>query len=139
MALTLKKRLYADALMAGANQTDAAIAAGCPEKTAAAAGSRYAKDPDILKYIKAKNAEEKQRDAGVVHVKRNVADPRDALLELLNDPDPKIVLSAASTLMPYFHAKVEASGKKETAKTNAKSATTSGRFSTLNNQTTKIQ
>ena len=142
MALTLKKRLFADAVQKGATNTEAAIIAGYSEKTAPQAGSRLAKDPDVLKYIAATEETEKQVEAGAAHVKRNVTDPRDALLELLNDPDPKLVMEAAKTLMPYYYAKMEASGKKETQKANAKSATSTGRFATLNNQsleTNKIQ
>ena len=134
MALTLKKRLFADAIMLGETNTEAAITAGYSKNTAAQAGSRLAKDEDVSDYIQAKKAEKKQVAEKTVHVKRNVVDPREALIELLNDPDPNIVLKVASTLMPYYHAKVEASGKKETQRTNAKQATTTGRFATLSNQ-----
>ena len=48
MALTPKKRAFIKALREGASNRDAAIAAGCPEKTASAAGSRLAKDPDVI-------------------------------------------------------------------------------------------
>ncbi|AMA46249.1 terminase small subunit [Pseudomonas alabamensis] len=48
MALTPKKRAFIEALREGASNRDAAIAAGCPEKTASAAGSRLAKDPDVI-------------------------------------------------------------------------------------------
>ncbi|MFR0673156.1 terminase small subunit [Enterobacterales bacterium AW_CKDN230030176-1A_HGKHYDSX7] len=48
MALTPKKRAFIKALREGASNRDAAIAAGCPEKTASAAGSRLAKDPDVM-------------------------------------------------------------------------------------------
>lgn len=48
MALTPKKRRFVDALRGGASKRDAAIAAGCPEKSASAAGSRLAKDPDVV-------------------------------------------------------------------------------------------
>ena len=139
MALTLKKRLFADAVMLGETNTKAAVTAGYSKNTAAQAGSRLAKDDDVNDYIQAKKTEKKQVAEKTVHVKRNVADPREALIELLNDPDPNIVLKAASTLMPYYHAKVEASGKKETAKTNAIKATKTGRFATLGQQSNKIQ
>ncbi|WP_277592972.1 terminase small subunit [Pseudomonas chlororaphis] len=48
MALTPKKRAFIAALRGGASNRDAAIAAGCPEKSASAAGSRLAKDPDVV-------------------------------------------------------------------------------------------
>jgi phage terminase small subunit len=51
MALTEQKRRYAEARMSGASKKEAAIAAGCPEKTASQAASRYEKDPDVLAAI----------------------------------------------------------------------------------------
>lgn len=139
MALTLKKRLYADAIMDGETKADAAEIAGYSKATASQAGSRLFKDNDVIQYIETKTLEREQIEVGAVHVKRNVVDPREALIDLLNDPDPKVVLTAASTLMPYYYAKVEASGKKETAKSQAKQATSTGRFATLSNQSDKIQ
>ncbi|MFJ3487739.1 terminase small subunit [Pseudomonas sp. NPDC090202] len=56
MALTSKKRLFIDALRGGASNKDAAIAAGCSEKTASAAGSRWAKDPDVIAELHKLNA-----------------------------------------------------------------------------------
>lgn len=49
---TGRKFLYAKARAEGKNITEAAIAAGCPEKTAAQAGSRYEKDPDVIAFWK---------------------------------------------------------------------------------------
>lgn len=134
MALTLKKRLFADAVKKGASNTEAAVIAGYSEKTAPQAGSRLVKDPDVITYLAATAETEKQVAAGAAHVKRNVTDPREALIELLNDPDKKLVMEAAKTLMPYYYCKLENSGKKETQKANAKSATSTGRFATLGNQ-----
>ena len=51
MALTSKKRAFIVAVREGASNKDAAIAAGCPEKTASAAGSRLAKDPDVIREL----------------------------------------------------------------------------------------
>lgn len=48
MALTPKKREFIAALRGGASKKDAAIAAGYSEKTASAAGSRLAKDRDVV-------------------------------------------------------------------------------------------
>ncbi|HBK49694.1 MAG TPA: terminase [Pseudomonas sp.] len=52
MALTPKKRAFIAALRGGASNRDAAIAAGCPAKSASAAGSRLAKDPDVAAEVK---------------------------------------------------------------------------------------
>lgn len=48
MALTSRKRAFVAALREGASKKHAAIAAGYSEKTASAAGSRLAKDPDVV-------------------------------------------------------------------------------------------
>jgi len=91
------------------------------------------------KYIKTKNLERDQVEVGAVHVKKNVVDPKERLLELLNDPDPKIQLSAASTLMPFMYARIAPAGKKVGEKEQAIEATKTGRFATLSQQSDKIQ
>lgn len=59
MALTLKKRLYADAIMDGETKADAALIAGYSKATASQAGSRLFKDEDIIQYIETKTSEKK--------------------------------------------------------------------------------
>ncbi len=139
MALTLKKRLYADAIMDGETKAKAAMTAGYSKATASAAGSRLFKDEDVVQYIKTKSLERDQVEVGAVHVKKNVVDPKERLLELLNDPDPKIQLSAASTLMPFMYARIAPAGKKVGEKEQAIEATKTGRFATLSQQSDKIQ
>lgn len=56
MALTSKKRAFIVAVREGASNKDAAVAAGCSEKTASAAGSRLAKDPDVVRELHKLNA-----------------------------------------------------------------------------------
>jgi phage terminase small subunit len=56
MALTSKKRAFIVAVREGASNKDAAIAAGCSEKTASAAGSRLAKGPDVIRELHKLNA-----------------------------------------------------------------------------------
>ncbi|MDR5881111.1 terminase small subunit [Caballeronia sp. LZ032] len=51
MALTAKKRLFADAVLAGKSNKDAAVEAGYSVKTASAAGSRLVKDRDVASYL----------------------------------------------------------------------------------------
>lgn len=51
MALTGRKRAFADALLGGLSKTQAAIAAGLSEATAAQSGSRMAKDKDVVAYL----------------------------------------------------------------------------------------
>jgi phage terminase small subunit len=56
MALTSKKRAFIVAVREGASNKDAAIAAGCSPKTASAAGSRLAKDVDVILELHKLNA-----------------------------------------------------------------------------------
>lgn len=56
MALTSKKRAFIVAVRDGASNKDAAIAAGCSPKTASAAGSRLAKDADVVRELHKLNA-----------------------------------------------------------------------------------
>lgn len=130
MALTQKKRLFAEALDKGLSKTDAAIEAGYSEATAAQAGSRLAKDKDVVRYL-----EDGKESIERVKVMTQDVDPIDVLKQLCNDPDPKIALDAAKTLMPYYHAKIAPKGKKEGQKDTAVAATKTGRFATLSKQT----
>ncbi|MDF0731029.1 terminase small subunit [Pseudomonas entomophila] len=136
MALTPKKRRFIDAVRGGASNRDAAIAAGCPEKTASAAGSRLAKDPDVVNELHKLNAlhpvkggvkpppsEETQEapdddvepagfDLGAALLHR---DPKDFLLAVMNDArsEPKLRVDAAKALMPFLHPRKGEGGKKE--------------------------
>lgn len=56
MALTSKKRAFIVAVREGTSNKDAAIAAGCSPKTASAAGSRLAKDADVVRELHKLNA-----------------------------------------------------------------------------------
>jgi phage terminase small subunit len=141
MALTDKKRRFADALQSGASKKDAAIAAGYSEKTAPQAGSRLAKDPDVIAAIsrktRAKNATPAEvKAAGKVNSPRDVEapetgldlaefdDPRDFLKAVMNQPEvePRLRVDAAKALMPYIHGKVADQGKKEAVADAAKQA-----------------
>lgn len=132
MALTEKKRRFADALLSGASNKKAAIDAGYSEKTAPQAGSKLAKDPDIVAYV----ARRKQFDEAKAEVKaetEKVNSERSAETEASgNDPiaflermmaneleDPKLRIDAAKALLPYKHAKKGELGKKEQAKEKA--------------------
>lgn len=150
MALTPKKRAFVDAVRGGASNRDAAIAAGCPEKTASAAGSRLAKDKDVVaelhklnalfpvngdvKPVKAEpppvqpdSAEPEDGPAGfdlgraLIH-----RDPKDFLLAVMNDleSEAKLRVDAAKALMPFVHQRKGEGGKKEQAKEKASQAAT---------------
>lgn len=141
MALTDKKRRFADALQSGASKRDAAIAAGYSEKTASQAGSKLAKDPDIIaamgrKIRAAVAAGEKVKPGQKVNspepgehdvdalVIVETDDPREFLVAVMNQQtvEPRLRVDAAKALMPYVHGKVADQGKKDALQDAAKQA-----------------
>ncbi|AGW94609.1 hypothetical protein N234_31675 [Ralstonia pickettii DTP0602] len=128
MALTGKKRLFADAVIAGKSNRDAAIAAGYSPKTASASGSRLVKDPDVAKYLKERRKTARKDPAAapadappkpVPKFDLSTAlahkDPKAFLLAAMNDLElePRQRIEAAKTLMPFMHQKLGEGGKKE--------------------------
>ena len=147
MALTDKKRRFVDALLSGATNREAAIAAGYSEKTASQAGSKLAKDEHVLteigrrlKHKSSPSAEVKPSGKVKPESPENeqpeelslteTDDPRAFLTELMNadGADLRMRLEAAKTLMPYVHGKVADQGKKE-QKAEAAKQVGKGRYS----------
>lgn len=137
MALTEQKRRYADARLSGASKREAAIAAGCPEKTASQAASRYEKDPDVMAAIGRKQAVNT-----VVKPALPQGSPDPYIPEQVNDPlkffelvmnnaeaDPKLRLEAAKALASFTVAKPGESGKKEQREKKAAEVMNAGKFS----------
>lgn len=139
MALTGKKRLFAEALLAGKSNKQAALAAGYSAASASAAGSRLAKDKDVLGHLARKAAKSANAAAppeqvdgvedggGAFDLAAALShrDPRAFLLAAMNDVElePKLRIESAKALMPYeFAKKGESSGKKEEAAAKAKAA-----------------
>lgn len=132
MALTDKKRRFADALMSGASNRDAAIQAGYSEKTASQAGSKLAKDPDVLAHIERKKAvtqaKEEARSEGkafnLTDLSKLYSDPLVFLKAVMNDggEDLKLRVDAAKAMLPYTHGKIGEQGKKEQKSDAAKKA-----------------
>lgn len=139
MALTEQQRKYAEARFAGLSVRDSAVAAGCPEKSASQAGSRYEKHPNVLAHLaRLKEIESEQlpaagRDAPseppAGFSDQFFEDPKDMLKHAMNDRrlDPKTRLQAAIALLPFEHQKLGESGKKEKQDQAALGAAT-GRF-----------
>lgn len=132
MALTGKKRLFAEALLAGKSNKEAALAAGYSAASASAAGSRLAKDKDVLAHQQRKaaaakkpkevasapaSASEPVAPPGSFDLSQALAhrDPRAFLLAAMNDAllEPKLRIDAAKALMPFEFAKKGEGGKKE--------------------------
>jgi len=134
-------------LLSGASNRESAIAAGYSEKTASQAGSKLAKDPDVLAEV---GRRLKQKQASSTEVKPSLKvkdeqpqdlqtgelsltetdDPRAFLTELMNaeGADMRLRLEAAKTLMPYSHGKVADQGKKE-QKAEAAKQVAKGKYS----------
>jgi phage terminase small subunit len=134
MALTEQKRRYAAARLSGMGKKAAAIEAGCPEKTAAQAASRYEKDPDVQAAMgrQLKVAEKKVAAASVdadPYIPARSDDPLEFMRQIMNDlvADPKLRLDAAKALAGFTIAKPGEKGKKEEKADAAKSAAT-GKF-----------
>ena len=145
--ITKRKRLYAQARQAGKNQTDSAIFAGCPAKTAAQAASRYEKDPDVIalrsraamggtleeptpvpKQTAPKSTpppaqKEVYRKPPAPPVKGD-EDPLVFMRQMMCDPeeDPRLRLDAAKALAAYVHPKQGEKGKTELKQESAKEA-----------------
>ena len=144
MALTGKKRLFAEALLAGKSNKMAALAAGYSAASASAAGSRLAKDKDVLAHMQ-RNAKAPSGVAAAPAMAPTGADstpgsfdlsqalshrdPRAFLLAAMNDHklEPKLRIDAAKALMPFEFAKKGEGGKKQQQADAAKQAG-AGRF-----------
>ncbi|WP_273785625.1 hypothetical protein [Brucella intermedia] len=146
MALTEQKRRYAEARMAGASKKEAAIAAGCPEKTASQAASRYEKDPDVLaaigraQVVKATVKYEPPSGDPNPYIPEKANDPLKFFEQVMNDPeaDPKLRLDAAKALASFTVAKPGEGGKKEQRQEKAEKAMNSGRFAPRSRPNLKV-
>lgn len=131
MALTEKKRKFAAALKSGASNKEAAIAAGYSDNSASQAGSRLAKDPDVIAEMERKEAVEKakadHKPMDLSQLAGTFRDPKAFLEAMMNDmgEDPKLRFEAAKTLLPYVHAKKGEMGKKEQQQKEAEATKTS--------------
>lgn len=131
MALTGKKKAFADAKLAGKSNKEAAIAAGYSEKTAAAAGARLVKDVNIAAYLAAAKASPGKKDKTGERAPSDVLahnDPMAFLRSIMNDPgqEPRMRIDAAKAMLPYTHRKLGEEGKKEERQKAAESAAKGG-------------
>lgn len=144
MAMTEKKRLFADGILAGKKQGQAAIDAGYSEATARQIASKLMRDADVMAYIAqvngavskiAANATEGARTKTEAEINGYEKDPRAILVRLMNSADPDMALNAAKALMPYVHGRIAPAGKKEDKAQAAKAtASSASKFGTLDNQ-----
>lgn len=152
MALTAKMKAFAQAVVSGMSNKDAAISAGYAEKTASQAGSKLRKDPEIIVHIEKLKADKEGRSLTSEKPKVKTIstheddnplddedyakdDPLQFLIDVMNKSDDMFLrFNAAKAALPYFHGKVAEKGKKETKADEAKKATQGGKFGTLGSQ-----
>ncbi|MCG2572415.1 terminase small subunit [Acinetobacter sp. ME22] len=154
MAINEKMKKFAQAIVDGASNKDAAISAGYPEKSAAQQGAKLKKHPEIIVYIEKLKADKDGRSLTKTEVKKvnsnseeqdwddppddpySKDDPLEFLIEVMNNAGNDMFLrfNAAKAALPYKHGKVAEKGKKQTKEEEAKKASTSGKFGTLNSQ-----
>lgn len=142
--LTGQKRKYAQALMSGSSQADAARKAGYSEKTARSQGSRLAKDPDIIAFMNKKRGadpydvptpDEPLKPPPVVNsTVKTFEDPLEFLKSVMNDTTEEIDTrkDAAKAMLPYLHPKKGEGGKKDARNAAAaKVAATGSKFGAM--------
>lgn len=152
MALSEKMKKFAQAVVDGLSNKEAAISAGYAEKTASQAGSKLRKDPEIIVYIeklkadkegrsltsekpKVKTVDSHENDNPLDDDKYAKDDPLQFLIDVMNKSDDMFLrFNAAKAALPYVHGKVAEKGKKETKADEAKKATQGGKFGTLGSQ-----
>lgn len=152
MALSEKMKKFAQAVVDGLSNKEAAISAGYAEKTASQAGSKLRRDPEIIVHIEKLKADKEGRSLTSEKLKVKTAntyeddnplddedyakdDPLQFLIDVMNkSSDMFLRFNAAKAALPYVHGKVAEKGKKETKADEAKKATQGGKFGTLGSQ-----
>jgi phage terminase small subunit len=144
MALTGKKLIFANAVLAGSSNKEAAIAAGYSAATASQAGSRLVKDLAVAAYLATRRPapgaalSKPTPDAPAVPpvspfnlaAAMTHSDPDSFLMAAMNDPTLTMRerMEAAKALMPFKHHKLGEGGKKDQKNEEAKKV--ASRFST---------
>ncbi|HEY0062983.1 MAG TPA: terminase small subunit [Telluria sp.] len=133
MALTGRKRVFADAVLAGLTNKKAAIKAQYSEATASAAGSRLVKDKAVVEYLAAKRAASatppQESAPPVLPSPAYETDPMRFLERQMNDDEleMRFRIDVAKALMPFKHTKLGEGGKKDQKQAAAEKAGT-GKF-----------
>ena len=139
MALTGKKQKFADAVLAGFSNREAAIRAGYSEATAGASGSRVVKDPDVVAYLEKKRAAQvattSKADAKAsATTGKGAAKPEAPPPSVTDETDPLEFLrqvmtghldanitqvKAATAMLPFTHKRLGETSKKQQAEDDA--------------------
>lgn len=139
--ITHQQRLYAENRAKGLGKKAAAVAAGCPEKSASQAASRYEKSPDVIAHMERIGFDPSKKSKPAVKPKSKKPDqtsdaealaaqklqaraescgsgfdcPLEYMKHLMNaeSEDPKLRLDASKALASFTIAKPGEKGKKE--------------------------
>lgn len=138
MVITKRQRLYAEARASGQRKKDAALSAGCPERTASQAANSLEKHPNVRAHwerigfcpAETKAPAAAQAAAGRIaeRASEDASDrfecPLDYMRHVMNatQEDPKLRLDSAKALAAYTVAKPGDKGKKEERQERAKEA-----------------
>lgn len=138
MALTGRKLKFAQAVIAGFTNKDAAIKAGYSPATASQAGSRLVKDKDVAAYLKQckkdvkKTSAPPQQDDPPEYVSTGFdlgkvllhTDALNFLIACMNDQelDKKYRIDCAKKIVDFQHVKPGEGGKKDQKQDAAKKA-----------------
>lgn len=124
--LTKKQQAFATHKAAGCTNRDAAIAAGYAPGSAAQAGDRLAKHPAIRSAIKVATKTTLGADTKTTNTptmpRAKYGDPITFLEDVMNHQQLPVAMraDAAKQLLPYKHARMGETGKKETKKEKAR-------------------
>lgn len=152
MALTAKMKAFAQAVVDGKSNKDAAISAGYPEKSAMQQGSKLSKNPEIIAYIdqyssakkltskaekltpekpKVNSVDSGENDNPLDDENYAKDDPLQFLIDVMNKSDDMFMrVNAAKAALPYVHGKVADKGKKQTREEEAKKGASTGKYAT---------
>ncbi|HEL8024813.1 TPA: terminase small subunit [Escherichia coli] len=142
MAMTARKRRFADAILKGLNPTEAAARAGYSGKTARVKGWQLVRDPAVKKYLTVltggatfpvtqprkvtqKVTSGRVTGGGLELMDNGLPDPLKAMGKILMDnidTDPRLALDAAYKLAQFTHQKKGDMGKKAAKNEAAKKA-----------------
>lgn len=146
MALTQKKKAYAQARLQGKKTKEAAVLAGYAERSAAAKGSQLESDPDVVAYLASLNSQggggldatplgEAAIQAEFLAME-NVSNSLEFLKTIYKNPriDRKIRIDAAKAALPYEFGRVGEKGIKEGRQDEANDAAKKSKFATADEQ-----
>lgn len=124
--LTPKQRAFAENKAAGMTNRDAAVAAGYAVAAAGPTAYKLLQLPNVRAAIKAATKGDHESEKAPTNVLRmpreHYKDSKSFLLDVMNLGTIPIAMraDAAKALLPYMHPRMGETGKKETAKENAR-------------------